>query len=101
MSAWSPLPGSTGGPPPSGGEGAEAGKLAVWPLAPRGSTSMSTEALDPFASAPRLQVTTPALWEQEPCVGVAETKNTVAGSWIVSVTPLAGSGPTRFLAEAV
>ena len=51
-------------------------------------------ALPPIPMLPMLQVTVPGtLWKQVPCVAVAETKLTVAGSGSVTVTPVALDGP--------
>ena len=42
---------------------------------------------------PMVQDTTPAACEQLPCDGVAETKETFAGSVSLIVTPCASEGP--------
>lgn len=57
------------------------------------ATTSVTVALAPFASAPRLQVTTPAASEHEPTDGVAETYEVPAGTVSLTVTAAALEGP--------
>ncbi len=57
-----------------------------------GMTTMVTVAVPPTANVPSEQ-TTVAVIVQVPCVAVADTKVTPAGSVSVSVTPVAGLGP--------
>ena len=42
---------------------------------------------------PSAQLTTPLVWLEVPCVVVADTNATLAGSASVNTTPLAGDGP--------
>ena len=61
--------------------------------APGAVTTMSTPRDVVLGIEPMLHVTVPDTCVQVPCVGVAETKVTPAGSVSVSVTPVAVDGP--------
>ena len=50
-------------------------------------------AVAPLLSVPNAQVTTPASWAQVPCEEIADTKLTLAGKALDSITLAAGSGP--------
>ena len=56
-------------------------------------TTMSTVSAPASEIVPKVHVTVPALSEQDPDVGSAETKVVPAGSVSVSVTPEAAVGP--------
>ena len=56
-------------------------------------TLMVAVAVEAAVRVPRLQVTTPPLCVQVPCVAVAETKVTLAGSVLVMVAPVASATP--------
>src|SRR5439155_1362529 len=58
-----------------------------------GVTTTVTEALPPLATVPREHVTRPASSEQDPWLGVAETKMAVEGRVSVTTTSLPASGP--------
>ena len=72
--------------------------VAVFVIVPAvvGVTTMVTVALAPFDSVPMLQVTVLPDLLHVPCVDVADTYVTLAGSVSVSVTPVAVSGPLFF-----
>jgi hypothetical protein len=56
-------------------------------------TTTLTMALALAGSVPRLQVTSPLLFEQEPWLD-AETNATPGGSALLTITPVASVGPT-------
>ena len=58
-----------------------------------GVTLISTLALASSAIVPSAQSTVPAFSEQVPCVGVAESNVTPAGSMSLRLTPVASWGP--------
>jgi len=75
--------------------------VAVFVIAPVAVavTARETEALAPFASVPRLQVTV-VVPVQVPWLGVAETNVRPAGSTSVNVTPVEFDGPLLVTAIA-
>jgi hypothetical protein len=58
-----------------------------------GLTTMSSVAVAPLPIVPRLHVTIPPDSPHDPWLAVAETKVTLGGSWSVTVTLDAASGP--------
>lgn len=58
-----------------------------------GLTTMSIVAVAPLPIVNRSHVTVPPDSTQLPWVGVAETNITLGGSWSMTVTPRAASGP--------
>ena len=69
--------------------------LAVSSIEPSwlGVTTSATVAWAAGSRSPRSHVTVPSRSEQEPVLGVAETKSTPAGRVSVTWTALAGEGP--------
>ena len=76
--------------------GVEVSTVAVLVIAPEDDctvTTIVTVALPPFGIVPRVAVTVPAAFAQEPWLGEQETNATPAGSGSVTVTAAALAGP--------
>lgn len=70
--------------------------VAVFAMAPEGATTvtaMVTEALPPSGIVPRVAVTVPPAFAQDPWLAVQERNETPEGNGSVTVTAWASAGP--------